>query len=186
MNSKNLLVIFTAVIVVAGSAAYFLGRRAENKSSVVTPNKVPTAVEAAPLRASLEAAPAPVAAAPAPQPAEDVAPGIVRYANPAGDITFDRNSKHLSQTKKMIIRRGDGTQIERDVQITATPGARPLSAVPRLKAMVDQGKAARGPKDESSTKGAQDPAKDGAQGTGTPASGAGDKPAGSGNKPFVK
>jgi hypothetical protein len=186
MNSKHLLVIFTAVIAVAGSAAYFLGRRAETKSSVITPTKVPTAVEAAPVRASLTAAPAPVAAAAAPQPAEEVAPGIVRYPNPAGDIVYDRNSKQLSQTKKMIIRRGDGTQIESDVQITATPGVRPLSTIPRLKTMVDQGKSARASKNEGSTEGAQDQAQDGAKGSGTPPGGAADDSAGNGSKPFVK
>lgn len=169
MNAKPIL-LGAVVVLGAGALTFYLAGSGSAKNEVAVPTKAPSIVE--PQVAKAELAPKEVVAA-APQaiaPPTVVAPGVKVYPNKFGDITYDQNTKTLTQNRKMLLRKGDGTVIEKEVLITATPKVSPIAPLKRQ--IKDTG--AKKPRTEGK------PEETGAAHTAPPADG--DAP----KKPFVK
>ncbi|TAJ24486.1 MAG: hypothetical protein EPO68_01340 [Planctomycetota bacterium] len=131
MNAKPVLLV-AAVVLVAGGLTFFLAGGSSGAKETAAPVKAPSIVDPQPVKAALT--PKEIAPAPAPQviaaPSE-VAPGVKVYPNKFGDITFDKNTKTLTQNRKMLFRKPDGTVMEREVLVTATPKVSPLDPIKR-------------------------------------------------------
>jgi hypothetical protein len=132
MNAKIALFLVALGLGIAG-VVFFLTGKGDDKVSPIQPISAPVVVDTQPKQAALapkEAAPLAMATNIAPP--TEVAPGIKSYPNKHGDIIFDRSSKTLTQTRKVMIRKGDGTVMEQEVLITGKLAVKPMSAIPRV------------------------------------------------------
>lgn len=132
MNAKPVLAVAAITLAVGGLTFYFAGGKSAAKTPAAAPTQVPTIVDPKPAKAELTAKEVEPAPAPAPVAAPtEVAPGVKVYPNKFGDLTYDRNTKTLTQNRKMLFRKPDGTVLEREVMVTATPKVSPLDPVKR-------------------------------------------------------
>jgi hypothetical protein len=131
MNAKPVLLVAAAVLVAGGLTFYFAGGASRSKEAAA-PSNAPSIVDTKPTKAELT--PKEIAATPAPEaiaaPTE-VLPGVQVYERDAGNITYDRNTKTLTQSRNVLIRKPDGTVTERPILVTATPKLSPAKVAKR-------------------------------------------------------
>lgn len=131
MSAKPVLLVAAVLLVAGGLTFYFAGGGSSAKDTPA-PTKAPAIVDAKPVKADLT--PKEIAPTPAPQPIAaptEIAPGVKVYPNKFGDLTYDQHTKTLTQNRKMLFRKADGTVMERDVLVTATPKVSPLEPLKR-------------------------------------------------------
>src|SRR5882672_5956040 len=124
MNAKAIAVLGALGLAAAGSAYYFLGRHQAHTEAPLAPTaKVAEQPKLKPTELVAAKDPAPEAAAETPK---DLPPQVKIIPNKSGDIYVDMQTKILTQEKKILIKKLDGTIMEQTVMLTAKPVMRPL------------------------------------------------------------